>query len=371
MGFVECILKLQYNVIVNMVSWDYVKGRREMKKITVSRDDFIYEAWPDVAMLKNGRMVCVFSECAHHGVRDDARIVIKTSDDNGETWSEKQYLTEKGKKDAFFNCARISNLQDGRLVIICDFIIGNENEKNTKNFLWFSEDGVNWSEPKELPLDGGIVPCFKELQSGRWLAAAHHPSKEGKLTEYYIYSDDRGETWSEKQILAEDPRYNLCEVSFLEIEPNVVVGYLRENSGQGYDCFKAISYDGGESWEGIYPVPLPGCHRPTVGFLKDGQILITYRFSQGGKGWLGNWTQNTFGAIMSKESALAKTRNNQAARIFPIDFDRSPKSDLGYTGWVQLENDDIYVVDYLVDDAPAAWIQASVISMDEIFLKEK
>jgi sialidase-1 len=130
-------------------------GRYVMQKFTVSRDDSIYEAWPDVALTDSGKLVCVFSECNHHGDR------YKTSVDRGRTWSEKHYLTAQGKCDAFYNCARISKLSDGRLSIICDL-----------------------------------------------------------------------------------------------------------NSFLGWDCFKAISYDGGESWQGVYNVPLSGCHRPTAGILK-------------------------------------------------------------------------------------------------------
>ncbi len=343
-----------------------------MKKTVVSRDDNVYEAWPDIAMLPSGRMVTIFSECVHHTDREFARIATVISDDEGETWSKKQYLTPPGKKDAYFNCARISTLQDGRLIVICDFVMGKEVDKTTKTFLWFSNDGKKWTEPSEIPLSGGIVPCFLELKNGRWLAASHHLSDNGtgKLAEYCIYSDDKGKTWSKKILLAEDPKYNLCEVSLLEIEPNVIVGFLRENSGEGVDCLKAISKDGGETWEGVFPTPIPGCHRPTAGFLENGNILITYRFMQGGSGWLGSWTQNVFGAIMNRKSALATNRKEQSARIFPIDYDRSPKSDLGYTGWVQLKNNNIYVVNYLVDDAPKAWIRASVISMDEIILEE-
>ena len=35
----------------------------------------------------------------------------------------------------------------------------------------------------------------------------------------------------------------------------------------------------------------------------------------------------------------------------PLDFDRSPKSDTGYSGWVQFPDGEIYIVNYIVDDA--------------------
>jgi sialidase-1 len=58
-----------------------------VQKFSVSRDDSIYEAWPDVALTPSGRLVCVFSECTHHNDRSYTRIVVCHSDDRGRTWT--------------------------------------------------------------------------------------------------------------------------------------------------------------------------------------------------------------------------------------------------------------------------------------------
>ena len=49
-----------------------------IQKFTVSNDPAIYEAWPDVALTDSGKLVCVFSECTHHGNRDYTRIMFRT-----------------------------------------------------------------------------------------------------------------------------------------------------------------------------------------------------------------------------------------------------------------------------------------------------
>ena len=121
--------------------------------------------------------------------------------------------------------------------------------------------------------------------------------------------------------------------------------------------YKAISSDNGETWGAPSRFALPACHRPVAGFLNDGRILITHRYMQGGKGWAGWWTQNFFAALTDKESALAENRNGSHTRILPIDFDRSPESDTGYSGWVQFDDDEIYIVNYIMDDAPKAYIR--------------
>ena len=122
-----------------------------IQKFNVSRDDSIYEAWPDVVLTEGGKLICVFSECEHHKNRDGARLMLTESLDRGRTWSAKIPLTEKGSPSEYFNCARISRLRDGTLAIICDKIYGNEN-KSSEIWLWRSDsEGENWSEPKVFP----------------------------------------------------------------------------------------------------------------------------------------------------------------------------------------------------------------------------
>lgn len=332
-----------------------------MEKFIVSRDENIYEAWPDVVLADNGELICVFSECEHHGNRNLARLCVVTSKDKGRHWSDKTYLTSRGVKTDYFNCARISKHRDGTLYIVCDRIVGGDEDvrENTLSYLWKSEDnGKSWSDAKKLPVNGIVPDRLLELKCGRWLVAVHtRNTQTGKLCQYVYYSDDKGESWSGPREVANDKRYNLCEASIIETSSGELICFMRENSGKGYDCMKAISYDKGETWQGVFEVPLPGCHRPTAGYLEDGSIFVTYRFFQGGCGFFGSY-QNVFGALMSEESAKETLRNKQSTRIFPLAYDRNPKADTGYTGWVQFPDGEIFVVNYIMDDADKAWIQA-------------
>ena len=91
---------------------------------------------------------------------------------------------------------------------------------------------------------------------------------------------------------------------------------------------------------------------------------------QGGKGWTGWWTQNFFAALTDKESTLAAARGDAHTRILPIDFDRSAASDTGYSGWVQFEDGEIYIVNYIVDDAPKGQIRGYSLHMSDFILAE-
>ena len=326
-----------------------------IEKFTVSCDPELYEAWPDVVLADSGKLVCVFSECTHHGKRDYTRIMLADSSDRGRTWSPKRPLTEGTRAlPYYYNCARISKLRDGRLIVIVDRIpaaSGELKSEMAENLLYFSsDDGTSWSDPVVTPLKGIVPDKLLELENGRWIIAAHH-QVDGNLVQFLRYSDDCGANWSDPVTVAADSRFQLCEVSILPLGGDTLVAFLRENSSRGLDCKKTVSHDNGESWEPLVDFPLPGCHRPVAGFLNDGRILITYRFMQGGKGWLGSWTQNFFGALTDRESALAAKREESSVRIFPIDYDRSPLSDLGYSGWVQFPDGEVYIVNYIVDDA--------------------
>ncbi|MGG1513827.1 sialidase family protein [Paenibacillus oryzisoli] len=329
-----------------------------IQKFTISRDDTIYEAWPDVALTAQGKLICVFAECTHHNDRSYTRIVYKESADRGRTWGPKISLTEGTKGRPSWNCPRISRLKDNRLVIAVDKIYG-ERESKGITYLWFGDpEGTAWEGPIETPVAGIVPDKLCELPDGRWLLSAHDRSPVHQCGEQRLwYSDNQGQTWTGPVTVASQAGLNLCETSIVPLPDGTLVAFLRENSGQGWDCFKAISHDRGESWEGPYRVPLPGCHRPVAGMLRSGHILLTYRFHQGGKGWLGAWTQNFFAALTDVASAAATERNEQTTRIMPIDFDRSAHSDLGYSGWVQFEDGEIYVVHYIVDDAPNAQIR--------------
>jgi hypothetical protein len=61
-------------------------------------------------------------------------------------------------------------------------------------------------------------------------------------------------------------------------------------------------------------------------------------------------------------------REDAHARILPLDFDRSPESDTGYTGWVQFPDGEIYVVNYIMDDAPKAQIRGYSLRLEDFLL---
>ncbi len=348
-----------------------------LQTFVVSRDDSIYEAWPDVALNRKGRLVCVFAECTHHADRGYTRMVYTVSDDRGRTWTPKQPLTEvlRGEhhKTPFWDNPRIVCLRDDRLCALVDKHHPPQSYGvEVDVFVLFSEDGgASWSDPLETPIRGGGLDRLIELKAGphagRWVVACHQEREEAWNVDVFL-SDDHGRDWEGPFQVACDRQLRFCEPSVVELPGGELVCFLRENSKLGLDAFKSISRDGGRTWSRYTKFPIPACHRPVAGALRSGAIMITHRYAHHGKGWLGWWTQNTFAAFTDAESCLAEERNGAHVRIMPLDYDRSPVADCGYTGWVQFEDGEIYVVNYIVDDAPKAQIRGYSFREEDVVL---
>lgn len=338
-----------------------------IQKHVVSRDDSIYEAWPDVTLLPSGRLLCVFAECNHHLDRNYTRIMLCHSDDRGRTWSAKRPITEPTRGYlGYWNCPRISLLEDGTPVILVDklFKFGNEYLKYENVLIFGDSQGEDWSPPLMTPASGIVPDKLRVLADGSWIITCHyHSDGMQHLVQRAWISSDRGKSWSGPFVVGRQENLKLCEASILEIpETETLVAFHRENSYSGRDCYKTISEDGGLHWSEPIRFPLSGCHRPVAGWLQDGRILITYRFLQGGA----SGAQNVFGALTDTKSLLATRREEAFTRIFPIDHDRSPHPDLGYTGWVQFPDGEIYLVNYIMDDAPKAQIRGYSFRIEEI-----
>ncbi len=347
-----------------------------IERFSVSRDDDIYEAFPDVTLTASGRLVCVFAECTHHADRDYTRIMLATSDDRGRTWTPKWPLTDalhrRDTGDPHWNCPRVSTLSDGRLAAVAD----RPSVDEKTNFFWLSDDdGETWDGPRDIAVKGIVPDQLIELRhgehAGRWMLNAHVKTEGPEGPRWRVrcwFSDDAGASWEGPALIASEHGLQLCEGSVVELPEGQLVCFMRENSGEGLDAFKSFSLDGGLTWQGPYRFPLPASHRPVAGVLHSGHVLITHRFMQGGRGWTGWWTQNVFAALTDVESCLARERNDAHTRIMPLDFDRSPESDTGYTGWAQLPDGEIYVVNYIVDDAAKAHIRGYAFREDDMVL---
>ena len=335
-----------------------------IRKFTIARDDSTYECFPSLTRLKDGRIILVYRESDSHKAKEYTRIIVRTSDDGGKTFSARKVLVETKQTDGVltkWNCPKVQQLKDGRVLIVCDVYPHPPGEAGKRGaqsaiMLYFSEDnGDTWSEPRETSV-GGIMPDeVVELDNGDWILATHRKCKTtGNAEQILARSKTKGKTWGKPVVIASVKGYNFCEASIIEMPGGQLVCYMRENSGKGLPVYKCISTDNGQTWQGPFETLMGAGHRPVAHLTRSGKVMITYRYQPGGKG---PWAKNAFGYLESAESALQPDRAKQRGTVLPLDHDRSPHSDGGYTGWVETEPGRFLVVNYIVDDAPKAQIR--------------
>jgi sialidase-1 len=338
-----------------------------MQQFEVSREDNIFEGHPwGLVRTESDRLVCFFQEETHHGAQGYRRGVYTVSDDRGRTWSDKRPITKPSYlADPDWPrqvAAQPDVLGDGRIVAVTQE--GDDWTDDTDTYLWTSEDEAeSWQGPHETPCDGASA-YFEELSDAhhdnRWVIVTKGRYPDTHEFEHRVQtyvSDDEGDSWSgphEVVINNDHPvgsEHYFSETSLVEMPEGELVAFIRGEANRGLDLFKAISHDGGESWEGPYTMPIPAPHKPMGGMLNSGRVMVTYRFVQGGDGPF--WgAQNTFAALTDVESCLATERHDAQANILPLGHDTAVDSDSGYTDWVQFDDGEIYVVDYTVDGTP-------------------
>lgn len=336
-----------------------------IEKYTISKDDKYYRAFTDLIEI-NGRLICSFSEMNKE--TKEYNICYCESYDKGESWSERKIIQSKLSDCGRWDCPRLCKIKDGNIIMLATWYLnGDKTKKNSYVYMWhFNEDFKLISGPIKTTING-IVPDKITQLDDRWITSTHE-NNNGKRETYLYTSYDKGNTW-EKSLLARSDIYDVCETSIIALDDNTLVALMRENSHQGIDCLKTISYDKGKSWSDIYKMTIPACHRPIITKLKSGNYLITYRFDYAkfvGTGIHGNIFM---GCICTKDDLLETNRDKIVPRIFPIDYDRNINSNCGYSSQVELDDGTIYVTSHIVDDNPVSQIRGYRFREKDLIIK--
>ena len=337
---------------------------------TVTKNDKVWQGHPDVAFFK-GKFYVVYRESKDHKSYKNTKINIVSSA-NGSQYSAPTILLRSDKER--WNCPRLS-VVGNKMWLVCDkvkrledsFIKSENNPKAISIWVMSTKDGINWSEPFKTNING-IVPDRMFMSDDHFFIGVHRykPGKttkdDGRLVQSIWKTNNIKSSWNSYEI-ANMEGLNLCEGSICKIDDGRLACIMRENSGEGRPAYISFSKDGGQNWTIAEKTKFFGCHRPVLGKLKSGEYFATYR-EQSFSMHAAYWAKNTF-ACLIKERSLWKKPYCSHSIILPLDHDSNRKSDGGYTGWVQLPNDNIYVVNYITDDAPKPYIKWYLLNEEE------
>lgn len=323
----------------------------------VTRNDDVWQGHPDVAFFQ-GYFYVVFRQSFRHRETGTTQIML-TRSRNGFRYSKPVCIAESTDR---YNCPRLSVINNN-LIIICDKVeqsedfIGSENNTSkTQIILWGSNNGVEWSSPVPTNITGILPDRIQTADDGSHLIATHTSDGETKHLVQFVWKSERNiflSNWTRHHI-ADIENRNLCEGSICNTGSGLVC-LMRENSQLGEPVYWSFSSNNGITWSSAKKTRMFGGHRPVLGQMSSGNYLTTYR-EQSHTHIPGYWAKNTFACWTHRKSMLNSVDPCLNSVILPIDHDYNRRSDSGYTGWVETEDGQIYVVNYVTKDAQKPYI---------------
>jgi sialidase-1 len=253
----------------------------------------VINAYPVIARLANGRLLCVFSVAAQEKP-SKMKIAASISDDGGLSWSVPQILFDHlQSEDADPNL-----LVDGSRVLVFSTTIPEPVRiDRSQIYMRESEDGVQWSAETLLNTPhryiAGKIHQGHRLHDGtlvmgyawdRWAELGMPPATEGEMdiNSGMLRSQDGGITWKHGGDLHADiPKTSPHSVSGLDEPASVVLAdgrlmVLMRTSGD--KLFQSWSHDGGMSWETPHPSTLVAHNSPAALWKldKSPDILVAW-----------------------------------------------------------------------------------------------
>jgi sialidase-1 len=228
---------------------------------------------PAIIKAKNGTLLA-FAEGRKNSGSDtgDIDLVMKSSTDNGKTWSPLKVVWDDGD-NVCGNPAPVVEQESGIVYLLLTWNLGSDHEreiidqksKDTRRvFITQSDDnGNSWTEPEEITSSTkkdnwtwyatgpvhGIQLSKNEQYKGRLVIPCDHI--EAETRHYYshvIYSDDKGKTW---KLGGSTPQHQVNECSIAELDNGDLLLNMRNYDRDNKTRKTALSTDGGITWSDL------------------------------------------------------------------------------------------------------------------------
>lgn len=229
-------------------------------------DDGTFNAFPDLAMLSDGRLLLVYETGTN---ARDGKILERWSSDGGHTWTDPETVLDT---PADLNPGGLTALRDGSLILVVGVA---DATRGSRILLLRSIDGGRvWSAPEELS-DGFTTMRaawnpLVERADGTWLLPVSGLDAGDGGAAAILRSEDRGRTWS-RRLVADEPGGWFADWQIAELGGRLV-GVIREQNHQ--QMWITSSVDG---WSWAAPKPaFVGYGRPEL-IVRDDVLWVCYR----------------------------------------------------------------------------------------------
>jgi sialidase-1 len=368
--------------------------------VIVQKEENLFTSFPSVVSLDGNKVLVAFREAGEKSVNaakkntpshhdNDSRICVLASEADGQS-----FLSAKKKivliAQHGFNDPALTKLKDGTILLrsieiqvettqdrnkLASTLLAHRPDLGTVSgnlglTLQRSYDkGESWSQPEIISVDGDFEwfsrDAISELEDGTWVLPVYKSSGFNAEKAYVIRSFDKGKTWGDVALLAEDKNgtrsmfrgVNYNEVCVLNLGMGRLMAMIRSDSsyqsesdqymaiGGTGELTQAFSENAGLSW--TYPEHTGIFGQPAnIIKLKNGKILCTYGYRKSPfavKACLSNdegKTWDTLNTITIKESC--------------------PFWDMGYPMSVQREDGKIVTVYYWNDENKTRYVEMAI-----------
>jgi sialidase-1 len=214
--------------------------------------------------LKDGRILFAYSKFTGGGDdNDSATIAGRYSRDQGKTWSTGDVTLVEKEGEMNVMSVSLLRLKDGRIAL---FYVRKNSVSDCHPYLRYSSDeGKSWTEPIKCVREDGYYVLNNDrviqLRTGRLvLPVSLHRSVNGKFGSKGVVmtylSDDAGKTWRRSESLLQDShadRAGFQEPGVVELKGGRILMFIRTMLGSEYFSY---SKDEGNTWSEAQPSPL-------------------------------------------------------------------------------------------------------------------
>lgn len=255
---------------------------------------------PTIVKTLSGKLL-VFAEARklrRNGDSGDIDLVMKSSTDNGETWSEMMVIWDDGANTCG-NPVPIVDTKSGKIHLVMSWNHGDDKRITMANgtsndtrriyYTYSENEGTSWSEPKQIteqvkskkwdwygtgPVHG--IQLTTGEKKGRLIVPSYFTkSGDGKASyAHVIFSDDDGKTWNagEPADLMGGGECTVAELTGGKLMLNIRYRHA-------FMRYYAISEDGGQTWSipvADHSLVDPKCQGSLLSFHSKGKLNLLF-----------------------------------------------------------------------------------------------
>jgi len=233
-----------------------------------------YQAFPDLARLRSGELLCVFyAGYGHVSVPTEAlprggRIAVIRSSDDGKTWSAPRTVVDTPIDD---RDPHISEMADGTLVV--SFFTRLPTGAVDVYVVKSRSAGKRWGAPVLAARGKACSAKARELRDGSLILPVYGPAPRGtgrRFDSAVVRSRDGGATWEAPVALPLNSGHSHDEADVIELPGGKLLALIRP-------CMcRTASTDCGRTWSDTEPAGFEG-HAPCLLRISKGVLLVAHR----------------------------------------------------------------------------------------------